>query len=140
MEYRDLREARASISEFLEKLYNEKRLHSALGYTPPAEFEANLVVGRNEVAASRQLSVWVFKASGNLPSDGNASGKTAVPTHRLDEFPAGYSLEGCAPAVPASASPTDSDYAVKSSCWSFIFRRPTNSVLTVCLSPGDKPT
>jgi len=29
-EYRDLAEARASIREFLEKIYNRKRLHSAL--------------------------------------------------------------------------------------------------------------
>jgi putative transposase len=35
-EYRDLADARASIREFLEKIYNEKRLHSALGYMPPA--------------------------------------------------------------------------------------------------------
>jgi putative transposase len=41
-EYRDLVEARASIGEFLEKVYNQKRLHSALGYVPPAEFEAQL--------------------------------------------------------------------------------------------------
>ena len=34
-EYRDLAEARTSIREFLEKVYNEKRLHSALGYLPP---------------------------------------------------------------------------------------------------------
>jgi len=40
-EYRDLAEARASIAEFLEKTYNQKRLHSALGYMPPARFEAN---------------------------------------------------------------------------------------------------
>jgi putative transposase len=38
-EYRDLPEARASIKEFLEKVYNERRLHSALGYRPPVEFE-----------------------------------------------------------------------------------------------------
>ena len=31
-EYRDLAEARASIVEFIEKAYNQKRLHSALGY------------------------------------------------------------------------------------------------------------
>ena len=41
-EYRDLADARASIGEFLEKVYNQKRLHSALGYRPPAEFESSL--------------------------------------------------------------------------------------------------
>ena len=40
-EYRDLAEAYASIGEFLEGVYNQKRLHSALGYVPPAEFEQN---------------------------------------------------------------------------------------------------
>ena len=49
-EYRDLAEARASIREFLEKIYNQKRLHSALGYLPPAEFERN-----HKDAATRQL-------------------------------------------------------------------------------------
>jgi putative transposase len=55
-EYRDLAEARAAIGEFLEKVYNKKRLHSALGYVPPAEFEAQLAV-QNSEAAARQLSV-----------------------------------------------------------------------------------
>ena len=41
-EYRDLGEARASIDHFLERVYNHKRLHSALGYRPPVEFEQQL--------------------------------------------------------------------------------------------------
>ena len=54
-EYRDLAEVRAEIREFLEKVYNQKRLHSALGYVPPEEFEAGLVAKQKE-AAARQLS------------------------------------------------------------------------------------
>src|SRR6266851_4151608 len=42
-EYRDEREARSGIGHFLEKVYNQKRLHSALSYVPPAEFERKLV-------------------------------------------------------------------------------------------------
>ena len=38
-EYRDIDEARQHLDRFIEDVYNTKRLHSALGYRPPAEFE-----------------------------------------------------------------------------------------------------
>jgi putative transposase len=38
-EYRDVTEARASIAQFIDQVYNRKRLHSALGHRPPVEFE-----------------------------------------------------------------------------------------------------
>ena len=57
-EYHALPDALRSLRRFIEKVYNEKRLHSALGYLPPTEFESNLVVTTNNCkeAASRQLS------------------------------------------------------------------------------------
>jgi transposase InsO family protein len=50
-EYRDLAEARASLAIFIDKVYNQKRLHSALGYRPPVEFEQALL-GRSAEAGS----------------------------------------------------------------------------------------
>jgi putative transposase len=40
--YLDLDDARRQIGAFIETIYNKKRLHSALGYKPPIEFEAEL--------------------------------------------------------------------------------------------------
>jgi putative transposase len=41
-EYETVAEARARIGHFLEEVYNQKRLHSAIGYVPPAEYEQQL--------------------------------------------------------------------------------------------------
>ena len=39
-EYESFADAEANLEEFIEQVYNTKRLHSSLGYVPPAEFEA----------------------------------------------------------------------------------------------------
>jgi transposase InsO family protein len=54
-QYRDLDEARSSLERFLEEVYNAQRLHSALGYLPPAEFERNCHEQNKKEAAARQL-------------------------------------------------------------------------------------
>jgi transposase InsO family protein len=41
-DYETLAEVRTSVQHFIEEVYNRKRLHSALAYVPPAEFEASL--------------------------------------------------------------------------------------------------
>jgi hypothetical protein len=59
--------------------------------------------------------------------------------HRNDEFPAGYSLAGCTPAEPASASPAGAHLARKGFRGTMQFQRTVRSALTVCLTPGDNP-
>lgn len=44
-DYRDFFEAEENLGAFIEEVYNEKRLHSSLGYLPPIEFEANYATG-----------------------------------------------------------------------------------------------
>src|SRR5258708_8966066 len=88
-----------------------------------------------EFSEARQI----FPPIGSLVGTGGGplSGFAPGP-HRLDESAAGYSLAGCAPAEPASASPGDYEYAVQWSCRSRSFHPTANSVLTVCVSPGGR--
>ena len=41
-DYQSLEEARRDIGAFIEVVYNRRRLHSAIGYQPPVEFEDDL--------------------------------------------------------------------------------------------------
>ena len=59
--------------------------------------------------------------------------------HRFDEFPAGYSSAGCAPAEPASASPAVAHLAGIGSSSTIELQRTLNRLLTPCLTQGDNP-
>jgi len=43
-EYRTLADVEERLPYFIEHVYNQKRLHSALGYRPPNEFEEMYVL------------------------------------------------------------------------------------------------
>jgi len=44
-EYEHYGEARQALGRFIDRVYNEKRLHSSLGYRPPSEFETLTAAG-----------------------------------------------------------------------------------------------
>jgi putative transposase len=44
-DYEDYDEAKQALGRFIESVYNEKRLHSSLGYRPPGEFEKLFAAG-----------------------------------------------------------------------------------------------
>jgi putative transposase len=108
-DYRDLEHLLGNIEAFIEQYYNRCRLHSALGYRPPEEFEREANTGVNSAGATMSF----FRHGEIYQSDvGNSSGerpKSRPPAHRSDESPAGYSSASCSPAELASASPADRD-------------------------------
>jgi transposase InsO family protein len=53
-EYKTLADVMNRLPYFIEEVYNLKRLHSALGYRPPGEFEELLVMKQNKKEESHQ--------------------------------------------------------------------------------------
>ena len=108
-QYRDLGHLRENIADFIENYYNRVRLHSALGYRPPVEFELTAATETTSSGATMSF----FRHAEIFPSDAGLQteepAETGSPDHRLDESPAGYSLAGWSPPEPTSASPAEHD-------------------------------
>jgi putative transposase len=105
-QYRDLDHLRENIGAFIDHYYNRVRLHSALGYQPPEEFEqaASLATQSQGATMSFFRHKEIYRSDIASSKEGEPA-ETGSLNHRLDESPAGYSLAGCSPAEPASASP-----------------------------------
>lgn len=110
--YQFLDELCEDVEQFIEQYYNRLRLHSALGYKTPEEFEAaslNLNASPDSsVSFSRHGEIYrSWKRRRGRPR--KATGEPVEPSspaHRIDESPVGYSLTGWSPPEPVSASPT----------------------------------
>jgi transposase InsO family protein len=107
-EYRDLDHLRANIEAFIDQYYNCSRLHSALGYLPPEEFEqaANTATASNGASMSFFRHEEIYRSDVGSWNNGKPT-EAGSPDHRLDESPVGYSSAGWSPPEPASASPTE---------------------------------
>jgi putative transposase len=105
-EYQDINDLRANIEQFIDRYYNRQRLHSALGYRPPEEFEQLAEQGAASAGATMsffrhgEIYRWDEKQGNGEPD------RSSPPPHPIDESPVGYSLAGWSPPEPASASPT----------------------------------
>ena len=95
-------DAHASIGEFLERVYNQKRLHSALGYLPPAEFEK-----RRASMRSHRMQSATYGGSAPATPGFNAVAPEWLTTGRLiaaPAIPAAESTLGSHPCVALSSA------------------------------------
>ncbi len=91
--------SRAHIEEFIERYYNRIRLHSALGYLPPEEFEQRR--GQRSIRPGGQLCGCkheLFQASGNL-SMGSETRSRSVGS-RIASTPRPILSMSLQPAIP----------------------------------------
>ena len=104
--YQDLEHLQGNVEAFIEQYYNRCRLHSALGYRSPEEFERDASTTVNSAGATMSFFRHREIYQSDVRNDRNGEQPNSrPPAHRPDESPAGYSSASCSPAELASASP-----------------------------------
>jgi transposase InsO family protein len=83
--YENLEHLRANIEMFIEQYYNQQRLHSALGYRTPEEFERQ-IQGQSEAAHSRPATITFFTGLAQSSTGLLGKGTHAVPFPRLHPY------------------------------------------------------
>ena len=88
-EFRDVAEARVLIGRFLEKTLQPQRLHAALGYRRPEEFESCLPELWQGSGRKHEIQRHGEISSDGDPIEGPATSRKLVPALRENEFPVG---------------------------------------------------
>ena len=104
-EYRSIEDLRTNVASFVDQYYNRQRLHSALGYQTPEQFEATLTPAAataGETGLSFMRHEEIYQSDGSTQKRPTSGGLTS---HRVDESPTGYSSPGWSPPELDSASP-----------------------------------
>jgi putative transposase len=84
--YDDLENLRANIEEFIEQYYNRLRLHSALGYRSPEEFEQQIEASASAESRSATMVFFENKKNSGKISKGLLGKGTQMPSPSPDPF------------------------------------------------------
>ncbi|MGC1904382.1 MAG: IS3 family transposase [Candidatus Acidiferrum sp.] len=84
--YDDLENLRANIEEFIEQYYNRLRLHSALGYRSPEEFEQQIETSASAESRSATMVFFENKENSRKISKGLLGKGTLMPSPSQDPF------------------------------------------------------
>ena len=107
-DYQDLGHLYANVEAFIEQYYNRRRLHSALGYRTPEDFEKGFEQ-LNALPNFSGATVSFLQASGELRISFEKGSASGLPTRRVvlpGEASADFCSAGCSPLEPASTSQT----------------------------------